>query len=313
MTKGTPTKKKLILCSWNVRGLGDPVKKAAVLSMAKIYGASLLCVQETHLTNISIPHLGWGDFRSQFHSVYTSFSRGVSILIKSGVEVNCMQSRIDESGRYIFLHCKIENRTYVLANVYIPPPFNTSVLRSLVEFVLDRPGVPVIVLGDFNMVMDQKIDRFPQGAQRGGTTDDRLSRFLGETGLKNIWRIRNLKSWQYSCFSRTLSTLSSIDLILGNEQAIPIVKNVSYMPRGLSDHSPMTASLEIGEGNHLREWRISLSWMELMEEPQDVLSALRECVELNTGTASEGVVWDTLKEGGKTGKRKSDTNRRRIH
>lgn len=76
---------------------------------------------------------------------------------------------------------------------------------------------------------------------------------------------------------------------------IPIVRNVSYMTRGLSDYSPMKVILETGEGNYMREGRINPQWMELIEEPQEVLRAIREFVEINQGTASEGIVWDTLK------------------
>lgn len=134
------------------------------------------------------------------------------------------------------------------------------------------PGITVVVTGDFNMVMDQKLDRFPQGALQGRNTDVRLSQFLGEMGLKDIWRIRNPRSRQYSCYSRTHSTLSRIDFILGNEKAMSTVKSLSYMSRGLSDHSPVTASLELGEGTHSREWRTSPFWMDLMGDPQEVLT-----------------------------------------
>lgn len=76
-----------------------------------------------------------------------------------------MQSKVDELGRFFFLLCKIENRTCVLVNVYIPL---LLILCRLTKCVLDKPGV--IVTGDFNMVMDRKLDRFPPGAngQRSG-------------------------------------------------------------------------------------------------------------------------------------------------
>lgn len=107
-----------------------------------------------------------------------------------------MQIKVDELGRYIFLFCRIENRTCILANVYIPPPFNTSILCRLIQFVLDKPGVPVIVIGDFIMVIDHTL------------TDTRLA------GLRDIWRIQNLEARRNSCFSRTNSTLFRIDLVL---------------------------------------------------------------------------------------------------
>lgn len=121
--------------------------------------------------------------------------------------------------------------------IIYPPPFDVSILSGLIEFVLDKPGVPVIVMGDFNMGMDRKLERFPPGIQTGSPGDSRLPDFLEEIGQRDICRIRNLETRQYSCFSETHSTLSRIDLVLGNEEMMPVIKNVNYRPRGLSDHS----------------------------------------------------------------------------
>lgn len=91
----------------------------------------------------------------------------------------------------------------------------------------------------------------------------------------------------FMCFSRTHSTLSRIDLVLGNEEMMPMIKNVNYRPRGLSEHSPVTVSLELGERNYPGEWRISPFWIELMGDPNEVLVPLGEFLDLNRGTASE--------------------------
>ena len=57
-----------------------------------------------------------------------------------------------------------------------------------------------------------------------------------------------------------------------------MIKNVNYMPRGLSDHSPETMSLELGECKHPGDWRISPFWIELMGDPNEVMVSLREVV-----------------------------------
>lgn len=169
------------------------------------------------------------------------------------------------------------------------------ILCKLMEFLLDKPGVAVIAMGDFCMVIDRELDRFPLGTQTGTAVDNQLSQFMGEAGLKDIWRAQNPEAQRYSCFSKTHSTLFRINLVLGNEERLFVVKNVSYMPRGLSDHSPVTVSVELGESNCPRELKISPFWMELIGEPAEVLTTLREFVDINRGTASEEVVWDTLK------------------
>ena len=125
--------KKLKIASWNVRGWGDPIKKAAVFSMLKGHGVELICLQETHLTKETKLKLVNRKYQHQYHSVHSSYSRGVSIMVKKGVSFACKELKIDEVGRYIFLHCQIENAPYVLANIYIPPPFKMEVLYKLMN------------------------------------------------------------------------------------------------------------------------------------------------------------------------------------
>lgn len=134
-------------------GMGDSHKKTAVHLIAKTYEAAILCLQETHLTKVSTPQLRCRDYGTQFHSVHSSYSRGVSIFIQSGVAFSCIQSKIDELGQYIFLYCILKNRPCVVANVYLTPSSDVSILCRLAKFVLDKPGVPVLATGDFNMVM----------------------------------------------------------------------------------------------------------------------------------------------------------------
>lgn len=153
--------KTFSITSWNVRGLGDPLKRSTVLSALEGSGPRLLCLQKTHLTSATIIQLRNQKFQTQYHSVYSSYSRGVSVLIGREVSFSCRESCIDTQGRYIFLFCSIENKIYVLANIYIPPPFKLDVLQELLEFTLDKVGTPIIVVGDFNEVLDKTLDRFP--------------------------------------------------------------------------------------------------------------------------------------------------------
>lgn len=54
-----------------------------------------------------------------------------------------------------------------------------------------------------------------------------------------------------------------------------MIKNVSYMARGLSDHSPVTLSIDLRESHRPGEWKISPFSMELIGKPDEVLIAFR--------------------------------------
>lgn len=69
-----------------------------------------------------------------------------------------------------------------------------------------------MAVGDFNMVLDGRID---PGTQVGKGVIMLLQR-IGELGLGDIWRMRNPTKHEYLCFSKTHSTLSRIDLALGS-------------------------------------------------------------------------------------------------
>lgn len=141
--------KMLKIGSWNVRGLGTPLKKMVVLSTMESCGVELICLQETHLTKNSLHQLKSKKYHRQFHAVHSFYSRGVSIMVKTGVNFSCRQFCIDELGRYIFLYCSIDSSMYVVANIYILPPFNLDVMFRLNEFLLDKEGVPIYSSGRF--------------------------------------------------------------------------------------------------------------------------------------------------------------------
>lgn len=159
--------------SWNVWGLGSPAKRAVVFAVLDTFKVGIACLQETHLTKDTKINVRKRRYQHQFHSMHTSYSRGVSVLIGSGVAFSCRQYKSE--GRYVFLHCVTENLEYVLANIYIPPPFKLDVLYSLLEFIIDKPELPVIVVGDFNVVIHKKVDRHPPGKQSQGIQETRMS------------------------------------------------------------------------------------------------------------------------------------------
>lgn len=258
------------ITSWNIRGMGDPIKRATVLSELELLGADLVCLQETHLTNESKSLIWNKKFQVQFHSVHTSYSRGVCILVKKGMVFSCKDVRIDLLGCYVFLFCTIEGKSFVIANVYIPPPFKMGILYHLLEYVEDKGDIPLIAVGDFNMVLNGKMDRFPPRAREDRATEGRFTQLLEEIGWCDLWRIRNQEERQYSCFSESHRTLSRIDMAVGNRGVLPLLGKIEYRPRGLSDHSPLTRTINICNRRNERVWALNSIWLEIIGKKEEI-------------------------------------------
>lgn len=89
------------------------------------------------------------------------------------------------------------------------------------------------------------MNRLPPGIQEQGAHESQMCHLLQEAELLDLWRIRNPDVLQYSCYSSSYSTLSRIDLVLSNEVACQIIKDIVYQPRGVSDHLLMTVSVKL--------------------------------------------------------------------
>lgn len=164
-----------------------------------------------------------------------------------------------------------------------------------IEYMVDKEDMPVIIMGDFNEVLYKSIDRFPPRVRSESPGVSRLSNFLEEAGLMDMWRERNPNAQQYSYFSSSYSILSRIDMALGNGEALQNVKNIVYLPREVSDHLPLVLSLSLEGKRAPGIWKISPLWLELMKNAEEVSPKLKEFIELNVGTAPISVIWDTLK------------------
>lgn len=89
------------------------------------------------------PWIGWA-----YHSTYTSHSRGVTFLIAKSTHFELRGSEVDPLGRYVFLHAVIYGEPILILALYVPPPFNSSLLSESFGFMALYPATPAIWLGD---------------------------------------------------------------------------------------------------------------------------------------------------------------------
>ena len=90
--------RSLKIGSWNVRGMGTPAKRAVVFDILDAHKVGLICLQETHYTNDIKKQIQYRKFQYQYHSVHTSYSRGVAILVKRGVVFTCKRAVLMTRG-----------------------------------------------------------------------------------------------------------------------------------------------------------------------------------------------------------------------
>lgn len=104
--------KQIVITSWNMRGLGNRVKQLAVLHMVKRLGSSVVCLQETHMLPGQESPFSVKVFGTQFHSAFSSYVRGVSMLIGTSVPFVCTTSNIGPHS------CSLDGLQCIIVNIY---------------------------------------------------------------------------------------------------------------------------------------------------------------------------------------------------
>lgn len=234
------------IVAWNVRGMSLASKRSAIFHAMKDIQPAILCLSETHLTadKTHLAHKAW--MGCEFHS-YSTHARGVSILVHKAIPFHAQETYIDDDGRFICIDCCIFQFRIILVAVYVPPPYSAEIMKMIITFTSKFPVVPILIIGDFNTYLNGLLDKFHNGSGTYTAAPTSLARLIGEIDLCDIWRTKYPDRCQYSCYSVSHSSLSRIDLAIGSLSLVSLTKEIVYLPRSLSDHSPLMITLGGGE------------------------------------------------------------------
>ena len=141
-----------------------------------------------------------------FFSNGESNSRGVATLINRCANVRVIRKYHDTEGRCNIIEFKEQDYMITLCNIYAPnkdcPHFFESLSKTLEGFSENK-----IIMGDFNVVLDENLDRYNSNRNkntpiRKAATRHALENILEEYCLADVWRIRNNDKKEFSWSKR---------------------------------------------------------------------------------------------------------------
>ena len=149
---------KIKICSANTQGLGDPGKRRDVLDFLQNQNYSIICLQDTHFTknleNVITKEWGYKVFFSSFDSR----SRGVAIFMRNNFEFTIHNTFKDNNGNILLLDIEIEKHRITLVNLYGPNNDDPNFYENLTNTVLQYGNNNIMMVGDWNLLLDPSID-----------------------------------------------------------------------------------------------------------------------------------------------------------
>ena len=175
--------------SWNVRGLGGPIKRSEVFSHLKGLNTDIAFLQETHLRindhcRMRKPWIG-----QIFHSAFNSRSRGAAILINKLIQFSPNQIISDPYGRYVIVSGTLFQSSVVLVNVYAPNWDNPNFMTSLFSKIPNLDTHRLILGGDLNLVINPKLDRSHPKVLIPSAMSKAFSSIMSQLGCIDAWRL----------------------------------------------------------------------------------------------------------------------------
>ena len=149
----------ITVLSANCQGLRTYEKCNDVLSYMKETGASIVCLQDTHLTEREINSVKqiWPDC---YINGARNNSRGVAILLNSNFEYNVLEVNKDDQGNYLQVIMHVSNITINLITIYAPNQDNPSFFNEIRNIAETCNTDYTLICGDFNLVLDPNKDSY---------------------------------------------------------------------------------------------------------------------------------------------------------
>lgn len=292
---GQPGGIALKLCSWNCKGLNQPIKRSKVLHHLQHMGAQIIFLQETHLKVADHFRLRKGWLGQLYHSTFQGKARGAAILIHKSVPFISSKIVADPNGRYIIVSGSIHNTKLIFANVYAPNWDDPNFFKSFFNKIPDISSHYLVLGGDFNCWLGP-LDRSSSRPARQSNSSKIVNTLLQEFSLIDAWRFFNPTQREYTYFSPVHHTYTRIDYFLVDKRLISQIHSCSHGAIVISDHAPVTLNLSVEGFYRSKTWRFNSRLLSDDKFVAFVESKIDLFVDTNkTSSVSPALLWDTFK------------------
>ncbi len=228
----------LSICSWNVRGLNDPLKRCLVNSAVCNLRTSILCLQETKVGSFSRSFVVSfaGRFLDKCHFIPANGASGGIYTGWNSRFYSCSEVVVRKYSLTIrLMHCA-SGTLFYLTNVYGPATWagKEEFCQELAALKTVCTG-PWVLCGDFNCTRNhlERTGRCWSNKLMGLFSD-----LINELELVDLPIANQLYTWSNMQANPTLAKLDRFLLSTEWDSRFPL-SFVTALPRITSDHTPL--------------------------------------------------------------------------
>ena len=254
------------ICSANVRGLRQPLKRLDLWNRFKEMKADLVFLQETHLVEDDIEKLKKEWNISFYLSGTTTNSKGVAILINNTFEYNVLDITRDTDGRFLQITLDVANLyTITFVNVYGPNRDTPLWYKTLFSNTSNVDADYTVYVGDWNVCL-KDIDFYNYNTLRNPKSNSVINENIEKLGLVDIWRLQNSETKKYTWGTKNPFKRARLDYFLINEDLLSLCPDAKIHSSYKSDHNVISLEINISKNEKGRgSWKLNSNLLENKE------------------------------------------------
>ncbi len=201
----------LNVITFNVRGLGHPIKRKRVLTFLKKEKIDIAFLQETHLSNEEHKKLKRDWVGQVYFYSFTSNKRGTALLIHKKLPFIFKEQYTDCEGRHILIRGMLYGQEPTLLNVNAPNEDSPKFMMDMITLFNQYNTNFGKIARDFNCCMDSNLDK--SSATVSNPNASMALRLASmDVGLVDVWREFNPTRKDYNFYSTRHKSYSRLDL-----------------------------------------------------------------------------------------------------
>ena len=277
-----------------MRGVRDPGKRTRLLGELKTLGVDVAAVQETYFTCSADCRVLESDC-NVFSAYGSRTGVGVSLLVGRGLDADVDVVFAGDGGRLVVVDVAVKSFKFRLVAVCASSiaAEGVSFFRRLAPFldVTKR----LVLMGDWNAILDPKMDRVGRGARRAGRCESSLAGLMTRHDLVDRFRLDHpgREMWTWPDSSPSAKVGSYLDRVLVRRADIDCVSCPTFHLIAWTDHKLVRVGLRLANGPSLAGyWKFNTFLLEIRDFRDRLESLIQRAL---VGALSGNKWWGSLK------------------
>ena len=266
--------------SMNVRGLSNGSKRIDVFNWLKSKKFSIYCLQDIHVGQKYESSFvrDWG--YEVILSFFSSESRGVAVLFMPGLDYKVQNIPRDEFGNLLIIDLELCGTPTVLVVLYGPNKDQPSFYSKLRDYLSEKDNKPIIICGDWNLVLDFKQDTCNYVSENNVNSRLKVKEMICALDLIDTWRSSYPFAKKYTWVSGSKPIkMARLDFFLVSTDIHAKIMKCFISFGYRTDHSFTGVELNIDESNRGKGfWKFNTSLLKDQKYVEIVKAEIKRTV-----------------------------------